>query len=63
MITAPTLLLTGDGSPAMFGLLAEELTRCMPGIERAVIPNAAHLLHGMNPTAYNATVLAVLTWH
>ena len=63
MITAPALLLTGDDSPAMFGLVAEELARCMPGIERALIPNAAHLLHGMNPAAYNATVLAFLDRH
>jgi pimeloyl-ACP methyl ester carboxylesterase len=62
-IAAPTLLLTGDGSPAMFGLVAEELTRCMPGIARALIPNTAHLLHGMNPAAYNATVLAFLAEH
>ncbi|HUG16475.1 MAG TPA: alpha/beta hydrolase [Thermomicrobiales bacterium] len=63
MITAPTLLLTGDASPAMFGLVAEELTRCMPRIKRALIPNTAHLLHGMNPDAYNATVLAFLAEH
>jgi pimeloyl-ACP methyl ester carboxylesterase len=47
----------------MFGLVAEELTRCMPGIERAQIPNTAHLLHGMNPAAYNETVLTFLTEH
>jgi pimeloyl-ACP methyl ester carboxylesterase len=62
-ITAPTLLLTGDGSPAMFGLVAEELGRCLPGCERATIPNASHLLHGMNPQAYSETVLAFLERH
>jgi pimeloyl-ACP methyl ester carboxylesterase len=62
-ITAPALLLTGDESPAMFTLVADELTRCMPGIERAVIPNASHLLHVMNPADYNATVLAFLAAH
>jgi pimeloyl-ACP methyl ester carboxylesterase len=35
----------------------------MPGIERVVIPHTAHLLHGMNPTAFNATVLAFLARH
>lgn len=62
-IAAPALLLTGDGSPAMFGLVAKELTWCMPGIEQELIPNAAHLLHAMNPEAYNATVLAFLAEH
>jgi non-heme chloroperoxidase len=62
-ITAPSLLLTGDSSPEMFGLIAEELARCMPGCERATIPNASHLLHGMNPQAYNETVLAFLGRH
>lgn len=63
MIAAPTLLLTGDGSPSMFRFVAEELTRCVPGIEQVTIPNTAHLLHGMNPEVYNATVLAFLDKH
>jgi pimeloyl-ACP methyl ester carboxylesterase len=62
-IGAPSLLLTGDSSPAMFGLVAEELARCMPGCERATIPNASHLLHGMNPRVYSETVLAFLERH
>jgi pimeloyl-ACP methyl ester carboxylesterase len=62
-ITAPALLLTGDASPAMFGLVAEELARCMPGIQRAVIPDTAHLLHSMNPEVYNAVVLAFFAEH
>jgi non-heme chloroperoxidase len=62
-ISAPALLLTGDSSPEMFGLVAEELARCMPGCERATIPNASHLLHGMNPQVYNETVLAFLKRH
>ena len=63
MIVSPALLLTGDASPAMFGLVAEELARCVPGIARAQIPNTAHLLHSMNPAVYNATVLAFLAEH
>ena len=62
-ITAPTLLLTGDSSPGMFGLVIEELARCMPGCERATIPEASHLLHGMNPQVYSETVLAFLDRH
>ena len=62
-ITAPTLLLTGDSSPKMFGLVVEELARCMPGCERATIPDASHLLHGMNPPVYSETVLAFLDRH
>lgn len=62
-VAAPTLLLTGDGSPAMFGLVADALARCMPGAERAVVPDTAHILHGMNPAAYNNMVLAFLARH
>ena len=62
-ITVPTLLLTGDNSPPQFLLVADELAQCMPQALRAVIQDASHLLHGMNPSAYNATVLAFLARH
>lgn len=62
-IRAPTLILTGDQSPKMFLLVSQELARCLPNAEQAQIGGAAHLLHGMNPQAYNATVLAFLAKH
>ncbi len=59
-IEAATLLLTGDASPRQFLAVADELARCMPHAERATIPHASHLLHGMNPIGFNQTVLAFL---
>ena len=62
-IQAPTLILTGDQSPEMFLLVSQELARYLPNAEQAQIKGASHLLHGMNPQAFNATVLAFLAKH
>ncbi len=62
-IRVPTLLLTGDASPKRFLVVTDELSRCMPQAERAIIPGASHLLHGMNPLVYNKTVLSFLAKH
>lgn len=62
-IQAPTLILTGDQSPEMFLLVSQELARYLPNAEQAQIGGASHLLHGMNPQAFNATVLAFLAKH
>lgn len=59
-IAVPTLLLTGEQSPAMYLLVARELALINRRIEQVQISGAAHLLHGMNPRAYNAAVLAFL---
>ncbi len=63
MIQAPTLLLIGDRSPKQFPIVADALAQCMRNVERATIPNASHLLHGMNPERYNDVVLAFLGKH
>ncbi len=63
-IQAPALLLTGEWSPKPYALAADALERCLSAVQRASIPRAAHpLLHGMNPQAYNETVLAFLAAH
>jgi pimeloyl-ACP methyl ester carboxylesterase len=62
-IQAPTLLLTGENSPKMFRLVSQELARCLPNAERAWIAEAAHVLHYMNPQAFNDAVLAFLAKH
>lgn len=62
-IEAPTLILTGDQSSEMFLLASQELAHHVSHAERAQIEGASHLLHGMNPQAYNATVLAFLANH
>jgi len=59
-IQTPTLLLTGDASPPMFLLVSQELARYLPHVEHVQIRGASHLLHVMQPQAYNAVVLEFL---
>ena len=62
-IGAPTLLMRGGLSPRMYYLINDELARCLPHAEQALIPDAAHVLHSHNPEAHNAVVLAFLKRH
>ena len=62
-ILTPALLLTGEWRPKTFLLVSDELARCMPRVERAIIPHASHLLHSMNPQIYNQAVLTFLAKH
>ena len=62
-LATPTLLVQGEVSPPMFGLVSEELAAALPHAERATIPGASHSMHTMNPQAYNAAVLAFLDRH
>lgn len=62
-VQTPALLLTGELSPRMFHYMTDELARCLPSGERAVIPNASHGMHLGNPQAYTETVLAFLSRH
>ena len=56
----PTLLATGERSPAIFLLITAELERCLEGESQVMVPNAGHGMHSDNPTFYNQTVLAFL---
>lgn len=62
-IQAPTLVLTGDKSLEAFLLTSRELARYLPNVEQAEISEASHLLHVMNPEAYNTAVLSFLARH
>ncbi len=59
-MAVPALLLRGETSPRMFGLILDELARCLPDCRRATIPAASHSMASGNPSAYNETVLAFL---
>ena len=59
-LNLPTLLVTGERSPAMFLLITAELERCLEGESQVMVPNAGHGMHGDNPTFYNQTVMAFL---
>lgn len=62
-INPPTLILTGEESPRISLLVSQELRRSMLHAEHVQISDAAHLLHVMNPQAYNSTVLGFLARH
>ncbi len=59
-MTVPTLLLRGERSPLMFGLVLDELARCLPDPQRETIPAASHSMASGNPAAFNETVLHFL---
>ncbi len=62
-IKAPTLLLDGEDTLKMFRLASEELRKCMPGSEHAVLSAATHGLHLENPAGFNQIVLKFLAKH
>lgn len=62
-VQAPTLLLTGEHSPALFHRLTDRLEELLPHSERVQIDNASHIMHEDNPADYNQTVLNFLAKH
>jgi non-heme chloroperoxidase len=56
----PTLLVTGERSPAMFLLITAELEGCLEGESQVMVPDAGHVMHNANPTFYNQAVMAFL---
>ena len=56
----PTLLVTGEQSPAMFLLITAELERCLEGESQVMVPSAGHGMHRENTAFYNQAVLAFL---
>jgi non-heme chloroperoxidase len=59
-IDIPVLLVCGDRSPKMFGIIADELERAFPNRTRITIPNAGHSMHAGNSDTYNREVLEFL---
>ena len=59
-LTRPTLLLTGEQSPAIFFLITAELERCLEGESQVMVPDAGHTMHRENTALYNQAVLAFL---
>lgn len=59
-VSAETLLLTGDNSAVMFGLIVDQLGRCLPTNTVRRVPQTSHEVTSDNPEAYNAMVLEFL---
>jgi pimeloyl-ACP methyl ester carboxylesterase len=45
----PTLVIEGERSPRMFGMISDELARVLPRAERATVLDASHGMHGSEP--------------
>jgi non-heme chloroperoxidase len=56
----PTLLVTGERSPAVFLLITAELERCLEGESQVMVPEAGHGMHSDNAAFYNEAVAAFL---
>lgn len=59
-VRAPTLLIGGTRSPALFQRLTDRLEELLPNSERVRIDGASHIAHEDNAPAYNQAVLSFL---
>lgn len=63
-IQTPTLLVTGERSPAILRrTLTRRLERLLPNVQRVEVPGASHLMHEENPDGFNRAVLSFLQRH
>ncbi|GAC1642528.1 MAG: hypothetical protein NVS9B11_11110 [Candidatus Dormibacteraceae bacterium] len=59
-IAVPTLVMTGQHSPAGLRVLAKELAALLPQAQEVEIPNASHVMHVANPEAAGNAILRFL---
>ena len=62
-VAAPTLLMTGERSPAYPLRLTDRLAELLPNVERVEIAGASHLMHEENAGAVNEAILGFLARH
>jgi pimeloyl-ACP methyl ester carboxylesterase len=62
-VRVPTLLMTGDRSPAFLLRLTERLEALLPNAERIEIADASHAMQEEKPSAVNAAILGFLARH
>jgi len=62
-IRVPTLLLTGERSPAFLLRLTDRLEELLPRVERSEIPDASHAMHQENAPAVNEAIVGFLGRH
>jgi len=62
-IPCPTLLISGENSPARFKSIQDRLQRELPQSERASIALASHGMNLANPRAFNQSVAQFLQRH
>ena len=59
-VASPTLLISGEQSPAYPLRLIDRLQQLLPNAERVEIESASHLMHEENPAAVNRAILDFL---
>ena len=59
-VDAPTLLVTGERSPAFLRRVSERLGALLPNASSVEIPDASHVMFESHPEAFNAAVAAFL---
>ena len=59
-IDIPILLVTGENSPQIYGLMHAALENCLKNYQKAIVPNASHGMYKDNPQKFNASVMAFL---
>lgn len=59
-VRQPILLLQGEHSPSLFGLLLDRLQELVPAAWREEIPGASHIMHEDNPGAFLERVVEFL---
>ena len=62
-INTPVLLVSGENTALLFHAITEELNKCLPNKEKAIVPGATHGLETENPYDFNKIVLAFIDKH
>ena len=62
-IKTPTVLITGEKSPALLRRLTDRLQELVPNAQRVDIAGASHLMHYEKPSPVNAAVLDFIAAH
>lgn len=56
-LTMPTLLITGELSPGIYGAITRELNNCLPTADRFILPGASHGLQIENPEIFGIALM------
>ena len=59
--TTPTLLITGELSPGIYGAITRELINCLPAAESFILPGASHGLQMENPDDFGVALMEFLS--
>lgn len=62
-IDIPVMLVAGEKSPRLYGMMHDALQPCLKQQQRVTIPNSSHGMNRDNPERFNAVVLEFLSKH